>query len=181
MHEQKEQHADPDFKSIAQYAKAAGLRVIGVDAGSSKKDFVMSCGAEAYIDITVTPDPVPEVQRITGHAGADGVIIAAGSPAAYKRSAEMLRAGGTMSCCGIAPDMAKMETPTATIVIKNLKIVGNLIGSAKEALDAVDFVRRGVVKPKVQVRKFSELPQIYEELEKGQIEGRVVLKVATDE
>ena len=86
-----------------------------------------------------------------------------------------------MSCCGIAPDFAKIETPASTITIKNLKIVGNLIGSRKEALDAVDFVRRGAVKPVVHVRDFKDLPKVYEELEKGEVQGRVVLKVATDE
>lgn len=86
-----------------------------------------------------------------------------------------------MSCSGIAPEFACMETPTATIVIKNLKIVGNLVGSAQEALEAVEFVTRGTVKPRVQVREFVELPQVYEEMERAEIEGRVVLKVAKDE
>lgn len=86
-----------------------------------------------------------------------------------------------MSCCGIAPDFAQIKTPAATITIKNLKIVGNLIGSMQEGIEAMEFVRRGAVKPKVQVREFAELPKVYEQLERGEIEGRVVLKVARDE
>lgn len=91
-----------------------------------------------------------------------------------------MRAGGTLSCCGIAPGFAKFETPIAKVVIKNLNIVGNLIGSLQECLEAVDFVRRGVVKPKVEVRDFKDLEEVYERLEKGEIKGRIVLKVAED-
>lgn len=55
------------------------------------------------------------------------------------------------------------------------------MGSLKECLEAVDLVRRGVVKPKVTVRPFEDLPGVYEELEKGDITGRIVLKIAKDE
>ena len=163
-----------------QYAAVAGLLVIALDAGAHKASFVKTLGAKHYIDITSTPDPVQRVRELVNGPGAHGVIVAAGAPAAYRHSAEMLRAGGVMSCCGIAPDMTRIETPAAQIVIKNLRIVGNLIGSARECAEAVEFVRRGVVKPVVKVREFEELGKIYEELERGEIEGRVVLKVFKD-
>ena len=54
-----------------------------------------------------------------------------------------------MSCYGIVPDMARIETPAAAITIKPLNIVNNLIGNSHEALKAVGRVRRGVVKSKV--------------------------------
>ena len=42
------------------------------------------------------------------------------------------------------------------------------------------MVRGGMVKPKIEVRAFEELPGVYERLEKGDIVGRVVLKVANE-
>lgn len=162
-----------------QYARAEGARVIGVDAGSQKKGFILAMGAEAYIDIGSTPDPVPQVHALTG-TGVHGVVVTAGVAPAFAHAAGMLRIGGTLSCVGIAEN-ALIKTAVSTIVIKALKIVGNLGGNLKEGLDAVDFVHRGIVKPKITVRKFRELPQVYGELERGQIEGRVVLKIAEDE
>ena len=132
-----------------QYARAMGARVIGIDGGSNKGDFLRSIGAEAYVDIQTTADAVSEVQRKTV-GGADAVVVTAGNAKAFVGAAEMLRIGGTLSCVGIPPGRAMI-------------------------------VRRGVVKPNISVRKFQELPRVYEELEKGEIAGRVVLKVAEDD
>lgn len=90
----------------------------------------------------------------------------------------MLRVGGTLSCVGIPPGRPALETPICTIVIKGLKVTGNLVGSLKECMEAVDLVRRGVVKPEIKIRTFKELPMVYEEMEKGDIAGRIVLKIS---
>lgn len=108
------------------------------------------------------------------------MIVAVGSARAFSESAEMLRVGGTLSCVGIPPGKVFIETPVSSIVIKGLHITGNLVGSLKECLEALELVRRGVVKPKITVRPFRDLERVYEELESGKIEGRIVLKVARD-
>lgn len=73
-----------------------------------------------------------------------------------------------------------MQTPVQGIVIKGLRISGNLVGSLRETMEAVELVRAGLVKPHVQVRPFAELPHIYEELERGDVVGRIVVKVADE-
>lgn len=40
----------------------------------------------------------------------------------------------------------------------------NLIGNQHEALETIDSVQRGIMKPKVRVRSFKELPNSYKEL-----------------
>lgn len=154
--------------------------VIGVDGGSEKGDFVKSVGASEYIDFETTPNLVQKVLEITD-GGANAVIVTAGSVKAFASAAEMLKVGGTLSCVGIPPNKGFIETSVSTIVIKGLRITGNLVGSLKECLEAVDLVRRGVVKPQISIRPFVDLPAVYEELEKGDIAGRVVLKIAKDE
>jgi D-arabinose 1-dehydrogenase-like Zn-dependent alcohol dehydrogenase len=149
--------------------------VIGVDTGPDKGDFVKSIGAQHFIDFA-TEDPVKKVQEITG-LGAHAAVVTAGNARAFAHACDMLRVGGTLSCVGIPPGRPCLETPICTIVIKGLKITGNLVGSLKECMEAVDLVRRGVVKPIVKVRQFKELPQVYEEMERGDIAGRIVLQV----
>lgn len=158
-----------------QYARAQGALVIGVDTGPGKADFVRGIGAEEFIDFA-TDDPIQKVLEITG-LGAHAVVVTAGNAKAFAHACEMLRVGGTLSCVGIPPGRPYLETPICTIVIKGLKITGNLVGSLKECMEAVDLVRRGVVKPVVKVRPFKDLPQIYEEMEKGDIAGRVVVQL----
>lgn len=162
--------------AVVQYGKAFGANVIGVDAGKVKGDFVRSLGGQ-FVDFSTSSNIVEEVKSITG-GGAHAAVVCSGSPRAFSGAADMLRIGGTLCCIGIPPGHVHLTTPLATIIIKGLKVVGNLVGSMSETLEAVEFVREGKVKPHVEVRDFAQLPEIYEQLEKGDILGRVVLQVA---
>lgn len=166
--------------TLVQYARAQGAIVIGIDGGAAKGDFVKEIGASEYIDFTATPDVAKKVHELTS-GGATAVIVTAASVKAFEQAADMLKVGGTLSCVGIPSDKGYLLTPISTIVIKGLNITGNLVGSLKECLEAVDLVRRGVVKPKISIRPFEDLPKVYDELEKGEVSGRVVLKITKDE
>ena len=167
---------------LGQYAVQIGLargaRVVGIDGGELKRELVTSFGA-MFVDFRETKDVVEEVRRLTD-GGVDAVVVAAGHSSAFAQAASMLRIGGTMCCIGIPPGGGRIETPVSEIVIKGLSIKGNLVGNLKECLEVVDLVKNGLVKPKTYVRPFRDLPAVYEELEKGDIAGRVVLKVGDD-
>lgn len=150
-----------------------------MDGGSDKEDFVVSLGAQEYIDFRASPNVVEDIGKIT-NGGAYAVVVAAGNPRAFAQDGEMLRVGGTLSCVGIPPGRTFVETPVSSIVIKGLHITGNLVGSLKECLEAVELVRRGIVKPRISVRRFRDLPSVYEEMEKGEGAGRFVLKIGDE-
>lgn len=91
--------------------------------------------------------------------------MTAANPKAFTQAAEMLRIGGTLCLNGIPPGRAFLETPVATIVIRSLRIQGNLTGSLGKCMEAVELVRKGMVVPKVEVREFRELSGVYEQME----------------
>lgn len=161
---------------LVQYGLALGAKVLGIDAGASKQNFVESLGAR-FLDFTRCKDLADEVRRITGAGGAHAVVITSGHPRAFGNIGGMVRTGGSISTVGIPPGDVKLDIPVATIIIRGLKVQGNLVGSLKETLEAVELVRAGKVKPHVQVRPFSDLPLVYEMLEKGDIPGRIVLQL----
>jgi propanol-preferring alcohol dehydrogenase len=162
-----------------QYGLALGAKVIAVDSGNSKKALVESYGVEAFVDFAKTKDVVGDVLAPTS-IGAHAVVVTSGNAKAYAQAADMLRPGGSLSCVGIPPGKTLLQTPVAGIVIKGLHITGSLVGSLKEGIEAMEYVRKGIVKPQVEVRKFRELPQIYEQLEKGDVSGRIVLRMADE-
>lgn len=166
-------------RSTVQYGKVFGARIIGVDGGAEKRDFVLSLGIRKFVDFTISANVVQDIQRIT-NGGAQAAIVAVGNPKAFAQAAEALRIGGTLCCCGIPAGKVFIETPIANIVVRGLHITGNLVGSLKECLEAVELVRRRVVKPRVTVREFKDLPKVYEEMERGDIMGRVVLKIGEE-
>lgn len=94
----------------------------------------------------------------------------------------MLRIEGTLLCIVTPPGGGRVETPVSEIVVRGLSIKGNLVGEFKECLEAVELVRTGKVKPKMSSTELSskELAEVYEELEKGDVAGRVVLTIAED-
>jgi len=168
---------------LGHYAVQYGLLrtpfVAGVDTGKKKGELVRGLGAE-FIDFKTTPDLRSAIDKLTDNKGADAVIVAAGSSAAFATAASLLSVEGVLCCIGIPPGGGKLLTPVSEIVIKGLKIKGNLVGSLKECMEAVELVRKGKVKPEVVVREFEELPKVYQELERGDIAGRVVLRVGDD-
>ena len=163
-----------------QYGRTLGLRIIAIDGGEAKRDYCFSLGACHYLDFKTTHSIPDTVRDITG-IGAHGVVCAAGSPAAYATAADLLRINGTLACVGIPPGAPHMDTPIATIVIKGLRIIGSLVGSLSDTLEVVELTRVGLVKPTIQVRPFRDLPNVYEELERDAISGRIVLKIAEDD
>jgi alcohol dehydrogenase, propanol-preferring len=159
-----------------QYALALGARVIGIDAGPHKHDFITSLGASHYIDITQTPNIASEVHRLT-NGGTHALIVTSGHPSAFTKLADMIRTGGALCMVGIPPGEVKLDMPVSEIIIRGLRIQGNLVGSLAETMEAVELVRQGKVKPRVQVLPFRDLERAYELLESGKVMGRIVLQM----
>ncbi|KAL4803725.1 chaperonin 10-like protein [Aspergillus unguis] len=160
-----------------QYGKVLGAQVIGVDA-PDKRNFVLGLGATEFIDFT-KEDPIKRVFEITG-LGAHAVVVTAASSPAYAHAAEMVRVGGTLCCVGIPSAGFTLQTPISAFIVKAMKIIGNLVGSLAEVMEAVDLTRRGLVKPEIHVRPFKDLNEVYEEMEKGTSTGRFVLEISRE-
>ena len=56
-----------------------------------------------------------------------------------------------------------------------LTIKGSYVGNRLDTQEAIDFFARGLISAPFKVAKLSDLPKIYELMEKGQIAGRYVL------
>lgn len=82
---------------LGHYAVQYGLLrtpfVVGVDAGREKRDLVRGFGAE-FVDYKATPDLRAAIDGLTNGRGADAVIVAAGSSAAFVTAASLLGVGG---------------------------------------------------------------------------------------
>ncbi len=64
------------------------------------------------------------------------------------------------------------------IVAKALQIVGSAVGTRKEAIEAVEFAARGIVKVHFRVEGMEGLTGVFEEMDKGALKGRVVLDLS---
>ena len=83
-----------------------GLHVAAVDLGPEKMALARKLGAEITIDAK-TQDPAKEIQKQIG--GAQGVLVTAVSPIAFKQAVGMLRRGGTCVLNGLPPAISQFQ------------------------------------------------------------------------
>jgi propanol-preferring alcohol dehydrogenase len=160
-------------------AKGMGYRVIGIDHGS-KKDLVSQCGAEVFIDFQ--KDNIEEkVKEVTKGLKAQGVLVLNASNAAYAQAMDLLRFGGTLVCVGLPEGELKpiAKAFPSVMVVKSQSIRGSAVGDRKEAIETLEFAERGLLKTHYKVEKMDKLTEIFEAMEKGELQGRVVLDLSS--
>lgn len=165
--------------------RGLGHRVIGIDHGS-KKDLVLKSGAEHFIDVTEFPSDdngkaiAEKVISLTGGVGAHAVIVCTSSNAAYAQALNFLRVNGVLVCVGV-PEKEPMPIATAfpaTLIVKQLTIIGSAVGTRQEAIEVLDFAARGIIKSHFRAEKMEKLTEVFEEMERGELQGRVVLDLS---
>lgn len=156
-----------------QYGKAMGLQVLAIDGGEDKGKLCKSLGADAFVDFTKSKDMVKDIQEIT-KGGPHGVINVSVSEKAISQSCDYVRPCGTVVLVGL-PAGAVCKSQVFSHVVKSISIKGSYVGNRADTSEAIEFFARKKVKSPIKVVGLSELPRIYEEMEKGAILGKYVV------
>jgi len=157
-----------------------GHRVIGIDH-SSKEQLAKSSGAEVFFGFDKSgKDLVNHVREATSGLGAKAVIVVTASNSAYDSAVDMLRFGGTVVAVGLPEGDAVPigGAKAGSMVQKELKIVGSAVGNRREAIEALELVKRGIVKVEYRVEPMEKLTDVFQEMEGGKLQGRVVLDLS---
>jgi propanol-preferring alcohol dehydrogenase len=158
-----------------QYAKAMGLRIIAIDSGEEKKKMCASLGSDAFVDFATSQNVVKDVQAATEDGlGPHAVLLVAVNEKPFQQAAEYVRPRGTVVCIGL-PAGAYLKAPVFESVIRMITIKGSYVGNRKDTQEALDFFRRGLIKAPFKVVGLSQLQEVYDLMQKGQIAGRYVL------
>jgi propanol-preferring alcohol dehydrogenase len=157
-----------------QYAKAMGLKVIGVDIAEDKLKLALEAGAEHAVNAH-DKDAVERVVGITG-GGAHGVLVTAVSTPAFAQALRMVRRKGTVSLVGLPP--GEFPTPIFDVVLKRITVRGSIVGTRRDLDEAIAFAAEGKVKAEITKAPLSEINAIFDRMKAGSIDGRVVLDFA---
>ncbi|WP_438433949.1 alcohol dehydrogenase AdhP [Gorillibacterium sp. sgz500922] len=153
-----------------QYAKAMGLNVVAVDTHAEKLELAIDLGA----DLTVNPTKVDPEQWIKERIGGVQVsIVTAVTSKAFESAYRSLKRGGTLVLVGLPPE--KMEVPIFNTVLDGTRIIGSIVGTRKDLEEALQFAAEGKVKATIIPRRLDEINEIFDEMTKGDIQGRVVM------
>lgn len=162
-------------------SKGMGFRVIAIDHGS-KEALALKSGAEHFIDFTKMDKEgiAKHVQSLTDGLGAHAALVCTAANAAYAQAMDLLRFNGTLVCVGIPEgDFVSIAGAVpGVIAAKQLNITGSAVGSRAEAIRTLEFAERGIIKAHYEIDKPENLTDIFERMEQGQLQGRVVLDLS---
>ncbi|MCX5044987.1 alcohol dehydrogenase AdhP [Aldersonia sp. NBC_00410] len=158
-----------------QYGIAMGRRVAAIDVDDAKLDLAAKHGAEVTVNAATSADPAAELKEKTG-GGVHGALVTAVNAHAFPQAVGGLRRGGTVSLVGLPPEHFPLDI--FTTVLFGLTVRGSIVGTRKDMTEALDFYARGKISPTYSTRRLHEINDIFGEMEKGQIDGRVVLDMA---
>ena len=154
-----------------QYAKAMGFHVIAVDIAEDKLTLAAASGADHTINAATT-DAAAEIQQ---GGGVEGVLVTAVSRSSFAQAVAMLGRGGTMSLVGLPP--GGFELPIFEVVLMRKTIRGSIVGTRNDLAEALAFAAEGRVAAHVTTDRLDNINAIFDRMEQGQIEGRVVMEL----
>jgi alcohol dehydrogenase, propanol-preferring len=87
------------------------------------------------------------------------------------------RVGGKIMCIGLPPidqNVIIGDSPVH-MAMKKLSIQGTIVGTMKDTAAALEYARRGLLRPIQEVRGLSALPESVQQLRRGEVVGRIVI------
>jgi D-arabinose 1-dehydrogenase-like Zn-dependent alcohol dehydrogenase len=150
-------------------------RVVACDIDETKLAAARKTGVAAACNLR--DDGLARLAEIA--AGAlYGMLDFVGSAQTFALAAPALRKGGRYVLCGLFGGAATVST--AVIAIRELSILGSVVGNTSDLVELVDLVRRGrIALPEVECRPLAAVNASLDDLAAGRVVGRVVLETTS--
>ncbi|SOS33192.1 Alcohol dehydrogenase, propanol-preferring [Pseudomonas syringae group genomosp. 3] len=157
-----------------QYAKNVfNARVIAVDINDDQLQFAREMGADLVIN-SRNEDAAKVIQEKVG--GAHAAVVTAVAKVAFNSAVDALRAGGRLVAVGLPPEAMSLDIPR--LVLDGIEVVGSLVGTRQDLVEAFEFAAQGKVVPKVTLRPIEDINEIFDEMQQGKIKGRMVIDLS---
>ncbi|MGG3941944.1 alcohol dehydrogenase AdhP [Peribacillus psychrosaccharolyticus] len=155
-----------------QYAKHVfNAKVIAIDINDDKLELSKEVGADLVCNPLTDGDAGAWIQDKVG--GAHAAVVTAVSKVAFNQAVNSVRAASKVVAVGLPPETMDLEI--VKTVLDGIQIVGSLVGTRKDLEEAFQFGAEGKVVPIVETRCLHEVNDIFEEMEAGKINGRMVI------
>jgi len=158
-----------------QYAKAMGLNVAAIDIDDSKLELARKLGADLTVNAK-NEDPASVIRKATG-GGVNGVLVTAVSPKAFEQAVGVVARGGTVALNGLPPGTFPLDI--FGMVLNGITVRGSIVGTRLDLQESIDFAADGKVKATIEMARLADINTVFDRMHKGQIDGRVVLDIAS--
>lgn len=120
-----------------QYAKAMGIKVIGLDINDAQLEMAKKAGADAVFNSMTNKNYQEEIKKLTGK-GCHAAAVYSAANAAYAGAPDVLRTGGLLMVIGIAPKALDFIN-TFDLTTGRYRIKADSTGIPQRMKKAVDF------------------------------------------
>jgi propanol-preferring alcohol dehydrogenase len=161
---------------MLQILKAAGVRTVCVSRSAASLRLAEQAGAELALSLAAT-DTAERVRQFTGdREGADCVFEMVGMSATMSAAADYVRRCGKIVVIGEEAEFPAIDT--IRIAQRELAIIGSRNGGLQDALDALEMMARGIIRPPIAARyPLAEVNQALACLRDGKAHGRIILNI----
>ena len=154
------------------YAKAMGLKVVGLDVNDDMLDIVKQNGADAVFNTRTNSNYVEDVKKLTGK-GLHAVAVYSNASPAYETAQKVLKINGLLMVIGL-PDNP-IQFAAFPLVANMFRVKGSNTGTPHEMKKGVEFTAKHGIIPEVDFRKLEDMPDMVAEMEKGTARRRMAV------
>lgn len=144
-------------------------QVVAVDPSPLARELARQSGADLVFDLD---EAAAGTLDASGGTGADVVIDFVGEHGTPGQAIELVRQGGMYLVVGYG---GELKVPTLMLILKEVTIVGNLVGSFGDLAALMALVRTGRIKLHTTKYPLNAAVEVLADLEQGRVKGRAVL------
>jgi NAD+-dependent secondary alcohol dehydrogenase Adh1 len=149
-------------------------RIIAVDTAEGALELAAGYGADQAV--LADGKEIDQVRDLTGGQGCDAVVDFVGEQATIELSLASVRDGGTYYQVGSGG--GTLSVSTADLMMREISIVGNLIGTYSELAELIDLTANGRISCQVAEYPLDAANDAIADLAAGRVRGRAVLRPA---
>ena len=154
-----------------QIGRAAGAKVTAIDISEEKLALAKTLGASRTLN-AATSDVVKEVR---GSGGVHVALVTSAAKSAYDMAFYCARPTGTLLVVGLpAKDIS---FPPILMAAGEIQIKASAVGTREDLREVLEMGAAGSVHCEVSSRSLAEVQQVLGELSRGEVSGRVVLRL----
>jgi alcohol dehydrogenase, propanol-preferring len=154
-----------------QIGKAAGAEVTAVDVAEEKLALAQSLGADRALNATTTD----VVKQLRSSGGVHIALVTSGAKSAYDMAFYCVRPTGTLLVVGLPA--REISFPPILMAAAEIQIKASAVGTREDIREVLAMGAAGTVHCQLSTRPLAEVGEVLGELSRGEISGRVVLRL----
>ena len=153
-----------------QIGRAMDAEIFAVDVSEEKLALARSLGAS--LALNATSSRVTKELRARG--GMHVALVTSAANAAYETAFSCVRAGGKLLAVGLPGH--DICFPPILMASKEIRIQATAVGTREDLGQVLRMAAAGKVRCQTTTRQLNEVNSVFEQLRRGEISGRVILK-----